>query len=265
MFVLISLLANCQTAAPKQTPSGEIKADVRVSHQVFTSLLQETVKEGMVDYKKIQQDKRLQEYCDLLAKTNPDALASEKEKLVYWINVYNAFTLKVILENYPLKSISQLHFSGNLYIAYIFSRTVWDTYKFKIYNKTYTLNYVEHEILRKQFKDFRIHAAIVCASIGCPPLRSEAFTAEKVDQQLDSQMKTFLSQTAKNRYDAEKKVLYLSPIFSWFEEDFTKGDKKIADVLLPYWPESSKASLQADKAQVSITHTHYDWNLNEQK
>ena len=121
---------------------------------------------------------------------------------------------------------------------------------------TITLNHLEHEIIRKDFADIpETHFALVCAAIGCPPLRREAYTAENLDAQLQDQMKTFLTNEEKNSKDPEGQRLNLSPIFKWYAEDFEKVSGSVQEYLAEFWPEVDE--------DWSIRYTNYDWSLNE--
>ena len=190
---------------------------------------------------------------------------NKNQQLAFLMNAYNAYTIELILTKYPnLKSIREL--GGT------FSKP-WALKFFKLFGKDMTLDGIEHDMIRAEgvFNDPRIHVGVVCASIGCPMLRNEAFTAEKVDAQLDDGMQRFLSDKSRNRYNAEKKVLEISKIFDWYKKDFTKGYKgfgsleatlgKYADKL------ASDAAAQAEikTGKVAITYLDYDWNLNDKK
>ena len=136
-------------------------------HELFTDVLKETVSDGAVDYKSLCKDNRFTQYMDQLVNINPDALGSDKEKLAFWINAYNAWTLKIICDNYPLKSINELH-SGGLAVGMLLKTTVWDKKIITMNNQKTSLSDIEHKIMRPVFKDPRIHFAIVCAAKGCP-------------------------------------------------------------------------------------------------
>lgn len=232
-------------------------------HAVFTTLLQHYVHEGRVDYAALRQDDRLDRYCAELGAVNPDSLGTAAEQMAFWINVYNAFTLKLICDNYPVESINDLHWLGSLYIATVFSKTVWDSYPVVINGKTLSLNTVEHDILRKRFKDYRIHAALVCASTSCPALRREAYEGGRLDEQLDDSMRLFCADTTKNRYDAVEKTLYLSKIFDWFEADFETEDATLLDTILPYFPAEVFAAVRQYGDEFATGFLPYDWSLNE--
>ena len=217
----------------------------------------------MVNYVAIAEDPRLDRYLEQLAATNPEEL-ERNDQIAYWLNVYNAYTLKVISDNLPLESISELHMWGSLYIGVVLGETVWEDWEFPLYNgKMYTLDQVEHAILRPVYKDYRHHAAMVCAARSCPPLRSEAYEGDRIDAQLDDQMRTWLANPFWNRYDEANQQLLLSSIFNWFEDDFIRDGRELFDVILPYWPKDVRAALTRDRATLRSKHLTYDWSLND--
>lgn len=220
-------------------------------HADWDQLLKAHVRDGLVDYKGFVKDKgRLNAYCELLSKNAPSDKASKNTKLAYFINVYNAQTVKLIVDNYPVESIRDMH--PTLKIPGV--NSVWHVTKFKAGSTEMSLNDVEHEVLRKMDEP-RIHFAINCASMSCPPLRNEAYTAEKIDAQLADQAKTFINTARYNKIT--KDHLELSKIFSWFEGDFKKNGS-----LILYLNKFSKVQI-AESAKVD--HLDYDWSLNEVK
>ena len=222
------------------------------SHQAFDELLKKHVsKDGIVNYKGFIQDKaKLDKYCELLSNNAPDRSKwSKDEQLAYWINAYNAFTVKLIVDNYPVKSIQDLHPTVKIPLI----NTVWHIKFFKIGGKEASLDEIEHKILRKEFEEPRIHFAINCASFSCPPLLNEAFVPEKINQQLDLVARTFINDPKRNKISADK--VEISSIFSWFKEDFTKNGS-----LIDYLNQYSKVKI---KPNAKVSHLDYDWSLNE--
>ncbi|HDP79695.1 MAG TPA: DUF547 domain-containing protein [Spirochaetes bacterium] len=235
---------------------------VAARHGLYTAVLSDHVKNGYVDYRALKADARFEKYIAELDAADPAALPSREEKLAFWINVYNAHTLKLIIDNHPVKSISALHYGGSLALATALKKTVWQTHRFTVGGKAYTLDQVEHGILRPVFRDHRIHGAIVCAAVSCPTLRGEAYEAHRVNEQLDDQMRRFMADPSKNRYDAATGTLYLSKIFNWFEKDFTGGKKSIVEALVPYMPEAAAMAVRERGGKVNIKYLPYDWALN---
>ena len=203
-----------------------------------------------VDYKKLK-DQAYKKLIKDLEKVSLSSLKARKEKLTFWINVYNVMAAKMVLDNYPVKSIKD---AGSLFTA------VWKKEVGVVAGKKRTLNEIEHEILRKMGEP-RIHVAIVCASVSCPDLRIEAYTVEKLNEQLDDQMKLFLENAKKGlRIDTKKQRVYMSSIFKWFKEDFdSKGG--VRKFLAPHAPKAAMASLKNNK--LSVYYMDYDWGLNE--
>ena len=249
-------------------------AQFDASHKAFDDLLKKHVtyiKDGnasQVSYAGFLKDRAaLKSYLDSVSAV-PEATYkswSKNQQLAFLMNAYNAYTIELILTKYPnLKSIRDL--GGT------FSKP-WGIKFFTLFGKETTLDNIEHDMIRAEgaFSDPRIHVGVVCASIGCPMLRNEVFTAEKVDAQLDDGMKRFLSDRSRNRYNAESKKLEVSKIFEWYKKDFVKGHKgfvslettfaKYADQLAD--DPTARADIKAGK--VAITNLEYDWNLNDKK
>jgi len=219
-----------------------------ITHETWTVLLQKWVAvEGNVNYKGFIKDKiELEKYLALLSNNPPGNNWSEEEQLAYWINAYNAFTVKLIIDNYPLKSIKSI-VDGLPMI-----NSSWDIKFFKIGETDFDLNTIEHEILRKQFVEPRIHFAINCASFSCPRLRNEAFEALQLENQLEDQTYAFINNPDKNIIDKES--TRLSKIFSWFESDFTKTEP-LTTFIKKYQPVFNE--------EAKIQYLAYSWKLNE--
>ncbi len=222
------------------------------SHQIFDGLLKKHVSnDGRVNYKGFIEDKKeLDIYLDLLSNNAPDRDKwSQQEQLAYWINVYNAFTIKLIIDNYPLKSIQDLHPTVKIPLV----NTVWHKKFFQIGGKDASLDEVEHKILRKEFDEPRIHFAVNCASYSCPPLLNEAFVPEKINQQLESQAKKFINDKRHNNLEANN--IQISQIFSWFKGDFTSNGS-----LIDYLNKYSDVKINSG---AKVSNKKYDWSLNE--
>ena len=218
-----------------------------VDHSVWSSLLQKHVsQDGNVDYKGIINDKiTLEQYLKTLSENPPHPSLSKNGRLAYWINAYNAFTVKLILDHYPLNSIKDI--SEGLPMI----NSPWDIKFFKIGGVDFDLNTIEHEILRMKFDDPRIHFAINCASFSCPKLRNEAYESERLESQLKDQAFDFMNDASKNQItDTEIKV---SSIFKWFRGDFTKKGS-LHEYLSLYHSKVDEKN--------KITFGVYDWSLN---
>ena len=210
-------------------------------HASWNVLLQQYVDaDGNVDYhswKKSQTD--LDKYIQLLEKTPPANYWDKNDSLAYFINAYNAVTVKLILDNYPLKSIRDI-------------KDPWDSKSLNLPNNRLTLNDIEHKVLRKM-DDPRIHFAINCASASCPQLSNEAFRASKVQKQLEEATALFINDTSKNQIS--EKNIGLSKIFLWFSKDFGSKEERIAFI--------QKYSQEPFKDNAKIKYQEYDWSLNE--
>lgn len=231
-------------------------------NQIFSDVLSKYVKNGLVDYKGLTQEKNLDKYLKQLSATNPDKL-TRNEKLAIWINAYNAFTLQIVRDNYPIESITDLNTGGKI-IGYLLGKTVWDKEFITINNKKYSLNYIEHKILRKM-NEPRIHFAIVCASISCPELLNEAFEADKIELQLDNQTRKFLNDKSRNHYDLNNRKAFISEIFNWFGEDFGETDENILEFIAKYLNEDISIDIKSNTSKWEISFNDYNWNLNEIK
>jgi hypothetical protein len=226
-----------------------------ISHEKWTNLLRKHVgNDGLVDYKGFIADKaELQSYLDLVSKSAPAKSWSENDKIAYWLNAYNAYTVKLIIDNYPVKSIKDLGPANQI----IFVNTPWDKKFFKIGGRTMTLNNIEHRILRKQFTEPRIHFALNCASMSCPKLRAEAYEGNMLDKQLTEQAIGFLSDTTRNQPSADNPKM--SSIFNWYGGDMKKWSKLS---LIQYINKYSPVPINEN---ANIDYLKYDWSLNEKK
>ncbi len=225
---------------PMTNDTNGIRA--KVDHAVWNELLQAHVSnQGNVDYKGFQADKtKFNGYLNLLSDLPPQESWSKDETLAYWINVYNAYTIKLILDNYPIKSIKDI-------------KGPWSHRFIRIGEKWYTLNDVEHRIIRKMDEP-RIHFALVCAAVSCPRLYNKAFTEKDLEADLDLLTRGFLSDTSKN--ELSENAIKLSRIFKWYGGDFKSDGSTLIDFLNQY----STVTI-SDKAKKS--YKAYNWNLNE--
>lgn len=215
------------------------------THDAFNRELKQFVESGLVDYKGLQgASKPLVQYL-LEAGQVPESKFKtwdEKQRLVFLINVYNASTLQLILDHYPVQSIKKIRkgFKGP-----------WDLPSVTLHGKRITLNELEHGIIRKQYNDPRVHMALVCAAKGCPILRSEAYTAERLDDQLDDQSRAYLATPAGLVINRKKGTAMISAIFKWYGGDFPSVHAFIE--------KHSSESIQ----DLKIKYLNYDWSLNE--
>ena len=195
-----------------------------------------------VDYQTIKTNGSLDKAYQQLSIFKIERLSNRNEKLAFYINAYNILALKKVVDHWPTKSIKD---SGS------FFSPVWDKPAGSLHGKTITLGQIEHKILRPMGEP-RIHLAIVCASVSCPDLRNEPYTAEKLNTQLDDQTKQFLNNSGKG-LKVEKKAIRVSKIFDWFEEDFG-GNEGVTKFIKRY-----RTDLPAFNVKANIP---YDWNVN---
>ncbi len=192
-----------------------------------------------------------------LAQAHLDPLP-ESERLSLWINAYNAHTIELINRRGERKSIRNINKTLGLFGG----KGPWKERLAEVAGSVWTLDEIEQEIIRKRFSEPRIHFALVCAAIGCPPLRNEAYVGERLDRQLGDQARAFLAESpAKNRIDTAEGVAYLSPIFDWYREDFPAGTAGLGGFIARFHPSGPvKELLQSGRFRVEFT--DYDWSLN---
>lgn len=234
--------------------------------------------QGMVDYQALHAHRQgLDTFAAALGPLLPSTYSgwSEKDQIAFWINVYNALTLEAIIEHYPIQA--------SLFRSVLFPQNsirqipgVWTKLQFEVLGKKVTLDQIEHQILRKEFNESRIHMALVCAGKGCPPLRNEPYTGDRLDEQFADQTKKFLSQADKFRIDRTRGRVYLSPIFSWFGGDFVKTyggeekpkagpsaeEKAVLNFIAAHLEANDRDYL--DTANYNVVYLDYNWSLNEQ-
>jgi len=282
--VMFAFVFNTISVAAESQPSVATKVAVKVAasaqidkaqqaqqtlHQDWQYLVSQHVQpinqghSSAVDYSAMQQDHaKLQGYLTQLSQiTQTEFDAWDKSsQLALLINAYNAWTVELILTQYPdLDSIKDL---GGLFSS------PWDKSFIPLLGETRSLNDIEHKLIRgsDRYNDPRIHFAVNCASIGCPALREEAYTGAKLEQQLIAQTERFLSDSSRNY--AKGNTLYLSSIFKWYGDDFTQdfAGADSVDAFLLLYPSALKLSpaqrAAAEKQQLDIDFLDYDWSLN---
>lgn len=231
LFTLFSLILTFAVAAQKP------------NHDNWSALLKKYVSgEGKVNYKGLKKDvAKVDAYIDDLKKNTPEGSWNSNEKKAYWINAYNAFTVKLILNKYPLASIKDLSFEG---------KSAWDYKWIELGGNKLSLNDIENNKLREGFKDARIHFVINCASYSCPVLLNKAITAENIEELLTAQTKRFLADKTRNKIAADK--VQVSELFKWYSKDF--GD------LITFLNKYASVKINADAA---ISYMEYKWTINE--
>ncbi|MEG4352056.1 DUF547 domain-containing protein [Microcoleus sp. LAD1_D3] len=225
--------------------------------KIWDELLQRYVDDlGRVNYRrwKAEEADVLRAWLESLADVDLADFTDADARLALWLNAYNAIAISQVLEVYPIASIRPKVLGIPNWLSFLdfFTRS-----NSIIGGKKYSLNQIEHGILRQEFAEPRIHFALVCASVGCPLLRRGAYFPESVRTQLEADASRFIHNPDKVRYDAQKKTLYLSKIFKWYGEDFVKAAGSVAEYVGGYLgPEAAVGDGWA------IVFLPYDWNLN---
>jgi len=220
-----------------------------VDHSIYSDLLKKYVHQGRIDYRGFKtEEAHLDQYLNVLEGVDPKSL-SRNEQFAFYMNAYNAWTIKLILSGYPgVKSIKDL---GNIF------KSPWEKKICRIDGDVVTLDDIEHKILRPRFKDPRVHFAINCAALSCPPLGDRPYMGSTLDRQLDDFTRMFINNPKRN--DLKGDTLYVSKIFKWFRGDFNDD---VIGFFLKYANEDLKKELAAKKGGIKIKYLHYDWGLN---
>lgn len=239
------------------------------------------MKDGQVDYRALKADRELLDrYVISLGDVEPEAYDSwsEREKIAFWLNAYNAVTLKVVIDHYPIEK--KLLPQGLIFPLNSIQQIPgqWKGITHRVLGEERTLDEIEHQILRKRFNEPRIHMALVCAARGCPPLRPEPYVAGRLDAQLNDQTRRFLSNPLKFQVDWEEGIVELSPIFKWFGEDFLRGfgpppeetfgprsdtERAVLAFVAGYMGPEKRQFLR--QGNYRIRYLGYDWSLNERE
>lgn len=247
---------------------NEIKAQKKIhpidnNYTAYAGLLDKYVENGRVNYTELKRNSSiLDSLVTSLEGSDLNGL-NEKQKIAFYINAYNLITIKSIVDAYPVNSIKNIN-------------GAWDKKKWNVADNKLTLNDIEHEILRKEFSEPKIHFAIVCASIGCPPLLSKPFLADSLEKQLEMVSNNFVSDENYNILDIEFKSAKLSSIFDWFGEDFvdqyydssnfnhlSKKENASLNFIISQFPPDEQEKLK--QLEFKINYLDYDWSLNDQK
>jgi Protein of unknown function, DUF547 len=229
-----------------------------LNFETWNNLLDKYVdSQGRVNYQKwkVESTEELTDWLDRASQIDLQQYPDPNQQLALWINLYNALTIAQILKQYPIKSILPKVLGIPNWIAFFwfFSCPVYT-----LREKRYSLNDIEHKILRPKFNDPRIHFALVCASIGCPLLRNEAYFPKDVQTQLEEDARRFINNPDKVSYDSQSQTLYCSKIFKWYGQDFLKVTDSIPQYIQNYL--SGNVELNAS---TPIRYLDYDWSLNQ--
>jgi hypothetical protein len=252
-------------------------AETAFSNRDYAAVLDEYVDEkGLVDYAGLKNSRlRLDRWVEALNRLDRDSYESwnREEQLAFWINAYNGLTLRLIVDNYPIKSsrLKSVVFPKNS-IRQISG--AWTKKQFLVMGVALTLDAIEHDVLRAGFDEPRIHMALVCAALSCPVLRNEPYAAGALESQLEDQTRRFLVEETKFRIDRERGTVWLSAIFDWFGGDFVArygtGDppgkrseqtKAVLNFVARHVGETDRKFI--DAGEFRVRYIDYNWELNE--
>ncbi|PAY17324.1 hypothetical protein CKO51_22125 [Rhodopirellula sp. SM50] len=264
--LVCSIAASRHVVAGTPVYVGDAKAKLvpmhSIDHSSWNTLLEKYVdSDGRVDYKRWHasgpDQTLLDDYLEHLSTASiaADEKTTQVHRLAFWINAYNALTLKGILREYPTTSIRN-------HTPKLWGYHIWHDLKLHVGHQPFSLDEIEHQVLRKMDEP-RIHFAIVCASIGCPRLLNEAYVPERVDEQLTTNAKDFFSRSQNFRHDVSGKRFYLSAILKWFGEDFGDGQSEVLRRIAGWLPDSTAQRAALGNA-VSVAYLDYNWQLNAQ-
>lgn len=213
--------------------------------------------QGRVNYWAWQKEsaESLADWLNQFATIDPQAFPNQEEQLAFWLNFYNALVIQQILKQYPIESVQRKIFGIPNWIAFFwfFQQPIYS-----LTDRQYSLNHIEHKVIRPTFNNPKIHFALVCAAVGCPLLRREAYFPETVQSQLEEDAKRFINNPDKVRYDMTTQTLYCSKIFKWYRSDFLT----VADSIPEYIQQYLSPSIALCSA-TPIRYLNYDWSLNQ--
>ena len=260
---VLALLAFALTVATWATSvHGLTKTAESVDHSAWDRLLKTYVKPGAdginrVNYSAFKRDGHtaLKAYIGSLQSVDPNAL-DPSAQFAFYVNLYNAKTIDIVLDHYPVKSIKDISLGGHLLAS--LTGGPWKAKVVKVNGTELSLDDIEHGILRTRFRDPRIHYAVNCASVGCPNLSNEAYTGAKLDAQLDTSAHNYVNSPRGFRFDGQ--ALVASSIYKWFKDDFGGSDQGVLKHALKYADPDLGAKLKTAR---SISGFEYDWSLND--
>ena len=279
--ILCLYCVNSARSSQQKSPPGPISEgrDQCVLFDGYVQVLREFVDhKGMVNYQGLKARRHsLDGFLAKLQSLEPAEYENwdEKSQIAFWVNAYNALTLKAIIDNYPIKAsfFRSFRFPNNS-IRQI--PGVWDELRFEVMGRKLTLNEMEHRIIRSDFGEPRIHMALVCGALGCPPLRNEPYSGKNLDFQLDDQARRFLGDGEKFLIDRTKRRVYLSKIFDWYGQDFVERYERepgfpghgrtrsaVLNFISGYLDRSDGEYLE--QGDYRIDYLDYDWSLNQQE
>lgn len=274
MSSFLAVLAGCTRIGPVETTP--LDAQESFSHESFDRVLKDFVDgAGRVDYRRLRTERaELDHYCRLLERFGPDShpelFPAESDRLAYWINAYNAAAIKAVLRHYPLESVLDV---SRPWLFFFFPKESGFFYfqRARLGGKDVSLYRLENDVIRKRFREPRVHFALNCASSSCPKLPREAFVGERLEAQLQRETRKFLSDSGNFRIDRDRGEVLLSSIFDWYREDFARwyranvsrdGDPLLGYVKL-HLDEPAARELEEVASSYEVGFLSYDWRLND--
>ncbi len=239
------------------------RAQEAFDHRPFDRLLRAHVANGLVDYDAFEAAPDFAGYLRSLAAFDPATLPTA-EGLAFWINAYNAYTIELINAHAERESIRNINRDFFVIRGY----GPWQEKLAVVGGTAYGLDHLEQDIIRPEFREPRIHFALVCAAMGCPPLRSEAYTGAQLEEQLEDQARVFLRLSpGKNRVDVANRAVYVSQVFRFrdYEKDFGGSKQGVARFIARYYPPGPERQLLERAGWSRWEYTEYDWTLNSQE
>jgi len=247
LVIAMVLLVGCSAVPKSFNPEEPIPAQ-SFSHQAWEETLRQHVKNGVVNYPALATEPRFGTYLRQMDRVDPNSLPTREDRLAFWINAYNAFAMKGILDGY-----SPMTLFGRY--RYFIARD------YEVGGQVINLYDLERKLLIPDFREPRIHFAIVCASLSCPKLRSWAYTGDQLAQQLEDSAREFINDPARNRFDRDKKIARLSMIFRWFKEDFVARSGSLINYVRRYVADPGLAH-ELETMPYTVEFLEYDWRLN---
>ncbi len=237
---------------PQPDPSG-------VDHRLWDYCLHTYVENGSVDYQGIKNESLFKIYLNQLSRAEPAKLPTDNHRLALLCNAYNAFVIDGVIKHDITESVRN-YSSGLLGLTNFF-----EVKEHRFAKKTVSLDHIEHGTIREEYEEPRIHMALVCAAVSCPPLRGEAYIGEKLEQQLEDQAHLFANDPKYVRFDPEANTIYLSKILYWYGDDFDVVGGILSFLIKRVEDTDMKEALQKAKTgEVDISYNEYDWSLNAQ-
>jgi Protein of unknown function, DUF547 len=255
-FIIVSSLFvfSCNRGEVRKTVSNE---DIHYDFSEMNNFFSEYVSDGKVNYTRVKEDKALDKIISDIRNIEPYLIEDGNERLAFWINVYNIYTIELISDYYPVESILDIEQTTGM--------NPWKINFIEMAGgRKFSLDEIEKKIIIPKYKDPRVHYALVCAAESCPQIIPETYLPDKLDEQLQLQASIFLNNKEKNYLDKKEMELNLSMIYKWYRTDFIKKDSGIINHVLKYINEDDKEFIN-EKSVNDISYIDYSWKLNDNK